>query len=335
MTIELAWPWLLAALPLPLLTYRLLPRAATRPGPRLRLPFYQAVAASLGQANTRRRPWRLLLAVLTWGLLGLATARPQFVGDPIALPVEGRDLMLAVDISGSMKAQDMVLGNRVTDRLTAVKAVAGDFIQRRGGDRLGLILFGARAYLQSPLSLDRTTVRTLLNESAVGLAGKETAIGDAIGLGIKRLRERDARNRVLILLTDGANTAGSVDPQDAAEMAAAAGVRVHTIGVGSDRGAFTGRGAEIDEGALRAIAATTGGRYFRARDIQGLAAIYKLLDDLEPVAGGEQTFRPRNEVYAWPLGAALVLSLMMGGATGIGGRLAGFKAPVGAASGPR
>jgi Ca-activated chloride channel family protein len=215
-------------LPLPLLVAWFLPRAPEMQGTALRVPFYAALSriAAGRQAPASRR--RLLLAVLAWVLLVCAAARPQFAGPPVRLLVTGRDLLLAVDISGSMETEDMQLGERVTDRLTAVKAVAGAFIEQRQGDRLGLILFGDQAYLQTPLTFDRETVRTLLNEAAIGLAGKSTAIGDAIGLAVKRLRERPAENRVLILLTDGANTSGSVDPLKAADLAAREGVRIYS-----------------------------------------------------------------------------------------------------------
>jgi len=311
--LELAWPWLLAALPLPLLVARLLPPVRRATGPRLRLPFLAAMTLPGRPATAQRKPWVLALATLAWVLLVLAASRPQFVGEPISLPVQGRDLMLAVDISGSMEAEDMVLGNRLIDRLSAVKAVAGDFIERREGDRIGLILFGAQAYVQTPLSMDRTTVHTLLDEAAIGLAGKETAIGDAIGLAVKRLRKQPAEDRVLILLTDGANTTGSIDPLQAAKLAAKAGVRIHTIGIGGQQrgGFFAAPAAELDEPTLKAVAKATGGRYFRARDIQGLAEIYQLLDQLEPVAGGEKSFRPRAELYAWPLAGALGLSALL------------------------
>jgi Ca-activated chloride channel family protein len=237
------------------------------------------------------------------------------VGEPIALPMQGRDLMLAVDISESMAEEDMVLGNRAVDRLTAVKAVAGDFIERRAGDRVGLILFGTQAYQQAPLTFDRPTVRTLLFEAEVGLAGKATAIGDAIGLAVKRLRDDAATDRVLILLTDGANTAGSIEPRKAAELAAKEGVRIYTIGVGSEpRGAFglSLGGAQIDEPTLEAIAQATGGRFFRARDLRGLQAIYAALDELEPKVSDEQTYRPVADLFQWPLGAALLFSALIG-----------------------
>jgi Ca-activated chloride channel homolog len=325
MGLEFAWPWLFAVLPLPLLVAWFLPRAPEMQGTALRVPFYEALSriAAGRQAPASRR--RLLLAVLAWVLLVCAAARPQFAGPPVRLPVTGRDLLLAVDISGSMETEDMQLGERVTDRLTAVKAVAGAFIEQRQGDRLGLILFGDQAYLQTPLTFDRVTVRTLLNEAAIGLAGKSTAIGDAIGLAVKRLRERPAENRVLILLTDGANTSGSVDPLKAADLAAREGVRIYTIGVGADemrvRGFFSTQrvaSTELDEATLTAIAQKTGGQYFRARDIEGLQKIYALLDKLEPVSRDEETFRPVHELYAWPLAGALLLTALLAlGATGL------------------
>jgi Ca-activated chloride channel family protein len=312
--VELAWPWMLLALPLPWLLRLLLPRAEPVGSAALRVPFFGMLSPAQPVAEPPSRRWSLWLALLAWLLLVLAAARPQWLGEPIPLPMAGRDLMLAVDISGSMTEEDMVIGGRAVDRLTAVKAVAGDFIERREGDRIGLILFGQQAYVQTPLTFDRATARTLLFESAVGLAGRETAIGDAIGLAVKRLRDQPTDERVLVLLTDGANTAGSIAPLKAAELAKQAGIRIYTIGVGSDPrtgfGAFglnVGRNP-IDEATLEAIAEDTGGRYFRARDVRELQGIYGLLDELEPVESDQQTFRPVGELFAWPLGLALVLS---------------------------
>ncbi|WP_462320286.1 vWA domain-containing protein [Halochromatium sp.] len=314
--LHLAWPWLLLALPLPLLVRFGLPRAEPIAPSALRVPFYRMLSRSQDHAATAPQRWTLLLALLAWLLLVLAAARPQWLGEPIPLPMAGRDLMLAVDISGSMTEEDMVIGGQVVDRLMAVKAVAGDFIERREGDRIGLILFGQQAYVQTPLTFDRATARTLLFESAVGLAGRETAIGDAIGLAVKRLRDQPIEERVLVLLTDGANTAGSIAPLKAAELADEAGVRIYTIGVGSDPragfGAFgLGMGRNpIDEATLSAIAERTGGRYFRARDVRELQRIYAVLDELEPVESDQQTFRPVGELFAWPLGLALLLSAL-------------------------
>ncbi len=214
--IAFEWPWLLLALPLPWLLYYFLPPAVTVREAALRVPFLEDFTAGEGGGRLKpQRRWPLWLAVLAWCLLVLAGMRPQWVGEVMDIPVSGRDLMLAVDLSGRMQEEDFILAGEQVDRLAAVKWVAGDFIERRIGDRIGLILFGERAYLQAPLTFDRKTVKTLLNEAVIGLAGKATAIGDAIGLAVKRLRERDAANRVLILLTreyhghDGAHGGGA------------------------------------------------------------------------------------------------------------------------------
>jgi Ca-activated chloride channel family protein len=318
MNLDFALPLLFATLPLPLLAVWWLPRAAAPDGGALRLPYYRALHASMGRGQVTRSRLRLLLASLAWVLLVTAAARPQMLGEPVQLPVSGRDLLLAVDISGSMETEDMVLGNQVASRLAAVKFVAGNFIERRQGDRLGLILFGDQAYLQTPLTFDRKTTTIQLDEAAIGLAGQRTAIGDAIGLAVKRLREQPQENRVLVLLTDGENTAGTVEPLKAADIAASEGVRIYTIGVGADErivSGFFGRrrvaNSELDEPTLTAIAEKTGGRYFRARDIAGLEEIYQLLDELEPVSKADEVFRPVHELYRWPLGGALLISMLL------------------------
>ena len=239
------------------------------------------------------------------------------MGPSIDLPVSGRDLLLAVDLSGSMSTQDFSLHGRQVDRLAAVKAIAGDFIQRRVGDRLGLILFGLNAYVQSPLTFDRKTVDTLLQEAAIGLAGKQTAIGDAIGLAVKELRRHPNGNKVLILLTDGANNAGEVDPIAAARLAAKEGLTIYTIGIGADSVMVpslfgmqqVNPSQDLDEATLRAIAKATGGRYFRARDSAELNKIYQVIDQLQPVDQQRQTFRPRRSLFFWPLAMALILAM--------------------------
>ena len=321
---QLAWPWVLAALALPILVARIFPATDGGTEASLRVPFFLRVAAWSDERSVHARRWRLLIACCAWILLVVAAARPQWVGDPVALRITGRDLMLAVDLSGSMKRRDMQMDNDWVTRLDVVKRVAGEFIERRDGDRIGLILFGTRAYLQAPLTFDRPTVRTLLEEAVIGLAGEQTAIGDAIGLGVKRLRERPAENRVLILLTDGANTAGEVHPMDAARFAAKLGLKIYTIGVGADVAMMrrlygsvrVNPSADLDEPTLAAIARATGGRYFRARHTSELVDIYRILDELEPVIGDEEQFRPTIELFHWPLALALVLacSLVAGGA---------------------
>lgn len=314
--IHFEWPWLLLALPLAFIVRWLLPTYNSIEQAALKVPFLEDFAlGETGKIASTSQQWSLLLAVIAWCLLILASTRPQWLGEPIEQAITGRDLMLAVDLSGSMQAQDFMLNKQPVDRLTAAKAVATDFINRRVGDRLGLILFGTQAYLQTPLTFDRTTVSTLLDESAIGLAGENTAIGDAIGLAIKRLKDQAANSRVLILMTDGANTAGEVSPLKAAELAKAYNLKIYTIGIGADemivRSFFGSRkvnpSADLDENALIKIAESTGGRYFRARNTDELNNIYMLLDKLEPVEKDKQYFRPRSELYYWPLSVALVI----------------------------
>ncbi len=324
--ITLYWPWLLLLLPLPLLVRRLMPAAPQQQDAALRVPFLEDFEGGAKTLNsTSRQSILIWLAAVAWVMLVLAAARPQWLGEPLDLPMSGRDLMLAVDLSRSMEEEDFRLDNQWVDRLTATKKVAGEFIERREGDRIGLILFGEQAYLQTPLTFDRKTVKTLLYESAIGLAGRSTAIGDAIGLGVKRLQNRPAENRVLILLTDGANTAGEIEPIRAAELAARKEVKVYTIGIGADeiivRSFFGSRrvnpSRDLDEKTLKAIADKTGGRYFRARDINELKGIYRLLDELEPIEQERQLFRPVRALYPWPLGVALILaSVIIGVRTG-------------------
>jgi Ca-activated chloride channel homolog len=311
--IHVAWPWMALLLPLPWLLARLLPPAEPR-GAALFLPFAAGVAADAAPAaRTLARPRRLLFA-LVWGLLVVAAVRPQWLGEPRPVPTTGRRLLLAVDVSGSMASQDMA-GD--LSRLQVVQRVAGEFIRHRRGDRVGLILFGTRPYLQAPLTTDLDTVDRFLQEAVVGVAGRQTAIGDAIGLALKRLRQEPARDAkgetVLILLTDGSNTAGAMPPEAAAKLAAAAGLRIYTIGVGAEPGTgFFGLGggdSDLDESTLKAIARVTGGEYFRADDAEALQQVYARIDRLEPSAGRDQWYRPSDEWFVWPLALALLLSL--------------------------
>lgn len=318
--IHFVWPWLAVVLPLPWLLRRYLPAALNSQDAALRVPFlddFNEDTVADQQFTSRRLI--LYAATLAWVFLVMATMRPQWLGDLVEIPISGRDLMLAVDLSGSMKVQDFILKGKQVDRLTATKSVASNFIERRLGDRLGLILFGEQAYLQVPLTFDRTTVEILLSESFIGLAGEKTAIGDAIGLAVKRLRDQDKNSRVLILLTDGANTAGAVEPINAAELAAREGIKIYTIGIGADemivKNFFGQRrfnpSADLDEDTLTDIATKTGGRYFRARDTAELADIYDLLDELEPLERETQKYRPRKALYYWPLFIALCISLII------------------------
>ena len=318
--IELLWPLALLALPLPLLAYWLLPPARQQDAA-LHVPFFRLAAHYEADAGARQgHSWlRRLLLVLVWLALVLSATRPQYIADPVQLPTNGRDLMLAVDISGSMGTEDMQYGSVMTTRLRIVKDVVGDFVERRLGDRLGLILFGSQAYLQTPLTFDRNTVRTLLEETPLGIAGGKTAIGDAIGLAVKRLQSRPADSRVLILLTDGRHNVGEVTPLQAAKIAAQEGVRIYTVGFGAEEMLVPGLlfnrtvnpSAELDSKTLTEIADMTGGTYQRARNADELQGIYAELDRLEPIEQDQETFRPIKSLFYWPLAFALLGSVLL------------------------
>jgi Ca-activated chloride channel family protein len=314
-------PWLLLALPLPWLARRWLPpvrNAATQGA--LKVPdrhdFTGLPVAGAGQQTVAPHRW---LQVLAWCLLVLAAANPRWLGEPLGVPSTGRDLLLAIDLSESMEVEDFELDGEMVNRLIALKSVAREFIARRGGDRLGLLVFGEQAYLNVPLTYDLPTVAQLLDETAIGLAGRSTAIGDALGLAVKRLREQQATHKIVILMTDGANTAGQLEPLRAAELAASAGLKVYTIGIGADemlvRQLFgtirVNPSTDLDEDTMKGIARATGGKYFRARNTASLARIYAELDQLEPAARGEQYLRPVNSLFAWPLALALAVAAML------------------------
>lgn len=315
---EFAWGWAIFALPLPLLAFALPAKQQTL-GAALRVPVLTAGLQGEVKKPSKSR-LNLLLAILAWIALVMAAARPQWLGEPVSIPAEGRDLMIAVDLSGSMKIDDMEVNGRQVDRLVMIKSVLRKFIQRRVGDRLGLILFADTAYLQAPLTYDRDTVEKLLGEAVIGLVGEQTAIGDAIGLAIKRFKGRSESNRVLILLTDGQNTAGNISPEQANELAISENVTVYTIGVGADQmlvQSFFGRrqvnpSQELDEDMLTEIAQSTGGQYFRARDAASLEQIYATLDELEPIERESRQMRPLQSLFFYPLGFALLMTVLIG-----------------------
>lgn len=313
-----AWPWMALCLLIPWLV-RLLPAVRPAAESALPLPFFAALSSAVRdrQVIWRKRPWALACAALIWILLTSAAMRPQWLGEPVSLPLHGRDILLLIDLSGSMEIEDMTINGRPANRLQAIKDIIAPFIERRVNDRLGLILFGDAAYVQAPLTFDRETVRQFLLEAEIGLAGTQTAIGDAIGLALKRFSDRPTESATLILLTDGQNNAGEVDPLSAAALAAQSGLKIHTIGLGADEMIvrnFWGRrrvnpSADLDETALIRIAEKTGGRYFRARSTPELAEIYAEIDRLEPVADEAQQFRPRRELYPYPLAGVAILGL--------------------------
>ena len=315
---EFHWPLCFLLLPLPWLYRRWLPAAQTRSAA-LQVSFIDRLQALQGLASESPGPARRWPHIVVWLLLVCAAARPQWLGEPLPTATSSRNMMLAVDLSGSMEFRDMQLDGREVNRLTLVKELLGDFIERRHGDRLGLVLFGSQAYVQAPLTHDLQAVAEWLDESFIGLPGRETAIGDAIGLSIKRLQNEPSASRVLILLSDGANTAGSVSPLRAARLAAEHQIRIFTIGVGADAPAQTSAfsflglqsdpSIELDEPSLQAIAELTGGEYFRARNAEDMQAIYQRLDQLEPALRAGLPDRQTTALYPWPLGLALLLSL--------------------------
>ena len=322
--IEFGTPWVFALSPLPLLIYFLLPKQEDN-RQAVRVPFFerasQATAGKGAAGNASNRSIRWCALTILWISLLLSAANPLRVGESQPVATAGRDMLLAVDISGSMSTADMdVQGERIS-RIVVVKYILGDFLENRIGDRVGLILFGTNAYLQAPLTFDLKTVKQYLDETTLRLAGERTAIGDAIGLAVKRLKDRPESQRVLVLLTDGENTAGNIEPRQAADLAAQAGIKIYTVGVGADamqvsRGFFGGSrtinpSAELDEGTLTYIAETTGGLYFRARDPQELQGIYQKLDELEKIEQDEASFRPVQSLYFYPLAVAFISATLL------------------------
>ena len=319
--IEFLWPLAFLLLPLPLIYRYLRNPAEPNQAGAIWVPFFDEINQSIkkqGQLRSKKINLKLCFIFLIWCLLITALARPALVGDEVPIPVEGRDLMMAIDLSGSMGTDDFIFNGRPIDRLSIVKATAEDFIDRRKSDRIGLILFSNKAYLQSPLTFDHKTLDSLLDEAQVGLTGQETAIGDAIAIATKRLKDRPEENRVLILLTDGTNNAGVMQPLQAAKLANELGIRIYTIGVGSNQKTqstvfgqqFITPNTDLDEKTLTEIAELTGGQYFRADDLKNLARIYTKLDELEPVSGEPVYLRPSISLFYWPLGFAIILALV-------------------------
>ena len=318
--LSFVWPWFYLILPLPFL-YRKLRRSANSESPYLESTILLSIAETQNRlvSSTSQRRLLILLLIIAWLSLVTAIARPVNIGDPVALPTTGRDILLAVDISGSMEREDMIINGRQVNRLYAVKSVVSEFVNTREGDRLGLILFGERAYLQTPLTFDTKTLQDLLIEAQIGFAGNGTAIGDAIGLSVKKLKERPDSSRVLILLTDGSNTAGILSPSEASDIAKKAKVKIYTIGIGDGRqrnqGLFgqtlVNQNNDLDERTLTAIADLTGGKYFRARDPRELRSIYDQLNKLEPIDQDEELLRPITSLFHWPLALFLTCSLLI------------------------
>lgn len=321
--LQFDYPWLFALLPLPLLAWWLLPPYRER-APALRMPFLEQMAAATGATPgsgavvARSNLAQKLLAPLCWLLVVAALAAPQWVGKPIEHIQSARDLLLAIDLSQSMETQDFVdpASGRKTDRLTAVKAVVEQFIERRGDDRIGLIVFGSGAFPQTPPTLDHSSVKALLAETRIGMAGPQTAIGDAIGIALKLTGDdatkrsdprAESHERVLILLTDGNDTASHLPPEQAAKIAQQRGMTIHTIGIGDPQASGENK---VDLDTLQKIAAATGGRSFRGEDRQQLETIYATLDRITPRKVTRAEYRPKQALYWLPLGAGALLLML-------------------------
>jgi len=307
-----AHPWLFVLVPLPWLVRSLLPAHHERKAA-VRVPFLQRLSRLVGLqpgsgvAVARRPLSQWLVLGLTWLFIVAALTRPQWLEEPVIKELPMRDLLVAVDLSGSMEAQDFTDadGNSV-DRLTAVKQVLDTFFARRDGDRVGLILFGSAAFVQVPFTDDLDVVRELLDEAQIRMLGPRTMLGDAMGLAINLFERSEVDERVLIVLTDGNDTGSLVPPERAAEIARDNGVVTYTIAIGDPTSA--GEQA-LDEKTLENIASITGGSYFHANDREELEAIYTQLDEVNPRQVETQSYRPLSDLYHWPLAAGMLLTL--------------------------
>lgn len=329
--IVIAWPGVLLLLPLPWLARRYLSPIGKGGTGQLRLPIQAKWIPEHQVEVPDTQILDLVWLTITWLLLILALCRPQILGPIMPVEQAGRDLMLAVDTSQSMLERDFEIQGQAVDRLTAVQAIAGKFIEERPQDRIGLILFGDIPYLQSPLTFDHTSLNILLQEAFAGMAGGRTAIGDSIGMAVKTLQDQPAESRVLILLTDGENTSGQLTPEEATKLAQEIDLKIYTIGVGQDppdlmnRGfgdllgnqsslrqllAMQGQAAPIDETTLKAIAEATNGQYFRARETEELREIYNLINKLERRKDESDFIRPSKDLFHWPLLLSIIMLLI-------------------------
>lgn len=315
-----AWPYAFLLLPLFWVIQAYFPARHADKTVMLRVPFLSTISAleNPSSINIMPKHLRQFYAICAWSLLIIACANPEWLGEPLPMSQNGRNIMLAVDLSPSMAIPDLARNNQLINRLESVKTVAAPFIDHRQGDKLGLILFGSKAYLQTPLTFDRVTVSSMLNDATVGLAGDHTAIGDALGLAIKKFSTENIHSRILILLTDGGNNAGDIDPLEAADLAKQQHIKIYTIGIGAselqmNNGLFSqtvNPSADLDEALLKNIASKTEGRYFRAEDQTALADILHSINQLEPVSAESKTARPISALFFWPLAAALIFFMV-------------------------
>jgi Ca-activated chloride channel homolog len=311
--LTLAYPWLLALLALPLFVWWLTP-SHHEPQQGVIVPFLDRLSRETGQQPgegaviMRSRLVRTFSLVIGWACVVVAFARPQIIEPPMTKTVPVRDMLLAVDLSGSMETQDFTdAQGRKVDRLTAVKGVLAEFLAKRKGDRVGLIFFGSAPFVQAPFTEDLKVCRELLDEAQVKMAGPQTAFGDALGLAITAFDRSEVKDRVLIALTDGNDTASKVPPAKAAEIAKDKGIVVHTVAVGDPR--VAGEDA-LDVDTLKSVAGVTGGTYAHAADRKQLDEIYRKLDVIESHKADTISHRPRRDIYWWPLAGGLVVSVL-------------------------
>lgn len=313
---EFAWPWAFALLPLPLLARWLLP-AAKSASAALWLPqaeFLRPTDAS--GLQSQRRLW--LLPLLIWLSILAAIAQPRWLSEPIPINPEAREIMIALDLSGSMEMDDMTYNGRRASRLEAAHKILADFIRRRQGDRIGLIVYADSAHVYVPISSDLETVAQLAEEARIGLAGERTALGDAIALSIRYFNDRETTERVVLMITDGMINSGEINAEQALHLARNHDVKIHTIGIGAEemtvQGLFGERrinpSSDLDESFLATIAGSTGGEYFRAKSESDMESIYAAIDSLEPIAADEQFFRPHTSLAHWPLALGLAIFII-------------------------
>lgn len=320
--IQIIYPWVLLTVILPFIMYFILPKAKEENSSALKVPFFNQLLNTFSSNihNGKQHLSKLkYLAFIIWVLIVISGAGIQWLGKPISLPQSGRDLMLAIDLSGSMATPDMVINGKAEKRIDLVKQVANQFIKQRIGDRIGLILFGSQPYVQTPLTFDRKTVVDMLDDATIGIAGTQTALGDAVGLAIKQLINYPAASKALILLTDGGNNAGLLTPLDAANLAQKEHIRIYTIGLGASQmrvqtifgPQIVNPSTDLDIDSLKQIAKISGGQFFRAEDGKDLENIYAQINGLEPVKADAVIIRPITPLYPWSLGLALILSFIL------------------------
>lgn len=323
--IGFAYPFLLWLVFLPFFSFIILPPIKNALGSAILVPFIDDIKNIKNKVGRRGygltnksfiKSIKFLYLFIIWCLLVVGIARPQFISEPYRLKTENRDIMLVIDISTSMLQPDFSTNRQRIDRLTAVKLVVGNFIEKRTEDKIGLILFGTRAYLQAPLTFDRVAVKEILYNTDAGMAGNSTSIGDALGIALKNLKDgENKQNKVIILLSDGESNDGSLSMAEAISMAEKEGIKIYTIGVGSEAsfmGSIFGiKDNSFDEKGLKELADKTKGNYYKATDLSSLQKIYQKIDALEPINNEGSVVQEKRDLFYIPLVGALILAIFL------------------------